>query len=133
MFLGVLSLVLAVVNAGWVLIAARRQVPAISEAPAQVQTNLSKYLIPRWFFMSSQLTYGLTLALGLYLLVMLPIKPYWIVAKLVLFVVMVSSVIKASRTQLTPKERVTGLVIADVAWIGIVALIATQPPGFFGG
>ena len=76
------------------------------------------------------MVYAVTLALGLVLLTQLPVIPVWIIAKLVLFVVLISAITKVAKTAQTKKQRLTGLLVADLAWISIVYLVLVQPGGF---
>lgn len=59
------------------------------------------------------------------------IFPHWLVAKVVLLIVAISATIKATRKSDTPAQTKMGLLIAMVAYAGIVILAIVKPLNLF--
>lgn len=57
--------------------------------------------------------------------------PHWVIAKVVLFVVAISSTIKATRANTLPNQAKMGMIIALIAYIGIVILAFLKPMNLF--
>lgn len=53
--------------------------------------------------------------------------PMWVMAKIVLLVVAISSTMKATRATATPVQAKAGMVIAMIAYVAIVVLALTKP------
>ena len=128
MTMGVISMLIALTTAIIVIMRAKN-LPAMGIEPTEL-AQTPKYLAPRGLIIGGHVVYAVTLALGLALLMQLPVIPVWILAKLVLFVVLISAITKVAKTVQTKKQRLTGLLVADLAWISIVYLVLVQPGGF---
>lgn len=57
--------------------------------------------------------------------------PHWVIAKVVLLVVAVSATIKATRATTPNNQAKAGMLIALVAYIGIVVLAISKPMNLF--
>ena len=55
----------------------------------------------------------------------------WVFAKIILLVAAISSSIKAFNAHATPGQRKTGILIAAIAYAGIVILAFTKPANLF--
>lgn len=128
MTMGVISMLIALTTAIIVIMRAKN-LPAQGIEPSEL-AQTPKYLAPRGLIIGGHVVYAVTLALGLVLLTQLPVIPVWIIAKLVLFVVLISAITKVAKTAQTKKQRLTGLLVADLAWISILYLVLVQPGGF---
>ena len=128
MMMGVISMLIALATAIIVIMRAKN-LPAQGIEPSEL-AQTPKYLAPRGLIIGGHVVYAVTLALGLVLLTQLPVIPVWIIAKLVLFVVLISAITKVAKTVQTKKQRLTGLLVADLAWISILYLVLVQPGGF---
>ena len=128
MMMGVISMLIALATAIIVIMRAEN-LPAKGIEPSEL-AQTPKYLAPRGLIIGGHVVYAVTLALGLVLLTQLPVIPVWILAKLVLFVVLISVITKVAKTVQTKKQRLTGLLVADLAWISILYLVLVQPGGF---
>lgn len=128
MMMGVISMLIALATAIIVIMRAKN-LPAQGIEPSEL-AQTPKYLAPRGLIIGGHVVYAVTLALGLVLLTQLPVIPVWILAKLVLFVVLISAITKVAKTVQTKKQRLTGLLVADLAWISILYLVLVQPGGF---
>lgn len=128
MMMGVISMLIALATAIIVIMRAKN-LPAKGIEPSEL-AQTPKYLAPRGLIIGGHVVYAVTLALGLVLLTQLPVIPVWILAKLVLFVVLISVITKVAKTVQTKKQRLTGLLVADLAWISILYLVLVQPGGF---
>jgi hypothetical protein len=128
MMMGVISMLIALATAIIVIMRAKN-LPAMGIEPTEL-AHTPKYLAPRGLIIGGHVVYAVTLALGLVLLMQLPVIPVWILAKMVLFVVMISAITKVAKTAQTKQQRLTGLLIADLAWISIIFLVVVQPGGF---
>ena len=128
MMMGVISMLIALATAIIVIMRAKNLPAQGIELSELAQTP--KYLAPRGLIIGGHVVYAVTLALGLVLLTQLPVIPVWIIAKLVLFVVLISAITKVAKTVQTKKQRLTGLLVADLAWISILYLVLVQPGGF---
>ena len=126
MMMGVISMLIALATAIIVIMRAKN-LPAQGIEPSEL-AQTPKYLAPRGLIIGGHVVYAVTLALGLVLLTQLPVIPVWILAKLVLFVVLISAITKVAKTVQTKKQRLTGLLVADLAWI--LYLVLVQPGGF---
>lgn len=83
---------------------------------------------------STHISYALILLSGTWLLMQLmsvnaPVQ--WVVAKIVLLIAAISASIKAFRVAATPAQTKAGILIAAVAYAGIVALAVSKPGNFF--
>lgn len=83
--------------------------------------------LPKAFTIGSHIVYTGVVAFGLALLIKLPVLPYWLLAKIVLFAVMMSASFKAFRASTTLAQRKTGLFVASVALAGLLMLVWLQP------
>lgn len=89
---------------------------------------------PKVIKISTHITYALILLSGAWLLMQLmsvnaPVQ--WVVAKIVLLIAAISASIKAFRATATPAQTKAGILIAAVAYAGIVALAVSKPGNFF--
>ena len=57
--------------------------------------------------------------------------PHWVIAKVILFIVAVSSTVKATRATTLPTQAKLGMFIALIAYVGIVILAFVQPTNLF--
>ena len=57
--------------------------------------------------------------------------PHWVLAKVILFVVAISANIKATRANALPNQAKAGMLIAWVAYVGIVMLAVAKPMNLF--
>ena len=57
--------------------------------------------------------------------------PHWLIAKIVLLVVAISATVKATRPTSTPNQAKMGMLIALIAYIGIVTLAFVKPLNLF--
>ena len=128
MLMGVISMLIALATAIIVILRAKN-LPAQGVSQSEL-AQTPKYLAPRGLIIGGHVVYAVTVALGLVLLLQLPVIPVWILAKIILFVVMISAVTKVARTAQTKQQRLTGLLVADLAWISIIYLVIVQPGGF---
>ena len=55
----------------------------------------------------------------------------WVFAKIILLVAALSASIKAFNDNATPSQRKTGILIAGIAYVGIVALAFSKPGNLF--
>ncbi|CAM4012681.1 SirB2 family protein [Psychrobacter arenosus] len=83
---------------------------------------------------STHITYALVILSGAWMLMQLmsvnaPIQ--WVVAKIVLLIAAISASIKAFKATATPSQTKAGILIAAVAYAGIVALAVSKPGNFF--
>ena len=71
------------------------------------------------------------IVLFIFILQALPGTQHWALAKLVLLIVAASATIKAQRHYTnTPSQAKAGLMIASVAYVGIIVLAITKPTLF---
>jgi hypothetical protein len=57
------------------------------------------------------------------------VYPHWLIAKMVLFVVAVSASTKAFKVTATREQFKRGVLVAAVAYAGIIGLIVVKPSG----
>lgn len=91
-------------------------------------------LAPRVVKIANHIVYALIIVSGAVMLMQLmnanaPIQ--WVFAKIILLVAAISSSIKAFNPNATSGQRKTGILIAAVAYIGIVILAFTKPANLF--
>ncbi|ERL56054.1 MULTISPECIES: SirB2 family protein [Psychrobacter] len=89
---------------------------------------------PRAVKIANHIVYALVIVSGAVMLMQLmsanaPVQ--WVFAKIILLVAAISSSIKAFNTHATPTQRKTGILIAAVAYIGIVILAFSKPENLF--
>ena len=91
-------------------------------------------LAPRAVKIANHIVYALIIVSGAVMLMQLmnanaPIQ--WVFAKIILLVAAISSSIKAFNPNATSGQRKTGILIAAVAYIGILILAFTKPANLF--
>lgn len=59
------------------------------------------------------------------------VVPHWLIAKIVLLVVAISATIKATRPISTPNQAKMGMLIAFIAYVGILTLAFVKPLNLF--
>jgi len=59
------------------------------------------------------------------------IVPHWLIAKMVLLIVAISATVKATRQTTTPNQAKIGMLIAFIAYIGILTLAFVKPLNLF--
>ena len=89
---------------------------------------------PRAVKIASHVIYALLIISGATMLMQLmganaPVQ--WVFAKIVLLIAAISSSVKAFNASATPVQRKTGILIATVAYIGIVILAFAKPANLF--
>lgn len=89
---------------------------------------------PRAIKIANHIIYALIIVSGAVMLMQLmnanaPIQ--WVFAKIILLIAAISSSIKAFNPHATPVQRKTGILIAAVAYIGIVILAFAKPANLF--
>lgn len=89
---------------------------------------------PRAVKIANHIVYALVIVSGAVMLMQLmsanaPVQ--WVFAKIILLVAAISSSIKAFNAHATPTQRKTGILIAAVAYIGIVILAFSKPGNLF--
>lgn len=89
---------------------------------------------PRVVKIATHIIYALLILSGAIMLMQLmsvnaPVQ--WVLAKIVLLIAAISSSIKAFKDHATPGQTKTGILIAAVAYIGIVILAFTKPDNLF--
>lgn len=89
---------------------------------------------PRAVKIATHVIYALVIVSGAVMLMQLmsanaPVQ--WVFAKIILLVAAISSSIKAFNNHATPTQRKTGILIAAVAYIGIVILAFAKPANLF--
>lgn len=91
-------------------------------------------LAPRAVKIANHIIYALIIVSGAVMLMQLmsanaPVQ--WVFAKIVLLIAAISASIKAFNPNATSGQRKTGILIAGVAYIGIVILALTKPENLF--
>ncbi|AMN50400.1 SirB2 family protein [Psychrobacter sp. P2G3] len=89
---------------------------------------------PRVVKIANHIVYALVILSGAMMLMQLmsanaPVQ--WVFAKIILLVAAISASIKAFNNHATPTQRKTGILIAAVAYIGIVILAFAKPANLF--
>jgi len=89
---------------------------------------------PRVVKIATHIIYAVLILSGAIMLMQLmsanaPVQ--WVLAKIILLVAAISSSVKAFNANATPVQRKTGILIAAVAYIGIVILAFTKPDNLF--
>ena len=89
---------------------------------------------PRVVKIATHIIYALLILSGAMMLMQLmganaPVQ--WVFAKIILLIAAISSSIKAFKVDATPVQRKTGILIAAVAYIGIVILAFAKPANLF--
>lgn len=89
---------------------------------------------PRVVKIATHIIYALLILSGAMMLMQLmganaPVQ--WVFAKIILLVAAISASIKAFNANATPVQRKTGIIIATVAYIGIVILAFAKPANLF--
>lgn len=59
------------------------------------------------------------------------IIPHWLIAKMVLLIVAISATVKATRQTATPNQAKIGMLIAFIAYMGILTLAFVKPLNLF--
>jgi uncharacterized membrane protein SirB2 len=92
--------------------------------------RLSSAGLERFFKIAPHIVYSVIVGCGLYLLLQLPqVYPHWLIAKMVLFVVAVSASTKAFKVTATREQFKRGVLVAAVAYAGMIGLIVVKPNG----
>ncbi|AMN68297.1 SirB2 family protein [Psychrobacter sp. P11G5] len=89
---------------------------------------------PRVVKIANHIVYALVILSGAMMLMQLlsanaPVQ--WVFAKIILLVTAISASIKAFNNHATPTQRKTGILIAAIAYIGIVILAFAKPANLF--
>lgn len=89
---------------------------------------------PRVVKIANHIVYALVILSGAVMLMQLmsanaPVQ--WVFAKIILLVAAISASIKAFNNHATPTQRKTGILIAAIAYIGIVILAFAKPANLF--
>ncbi|MES1963909.1 SirB2 family protein [Psychrobacter sp. AH5] len=89
---------------------------------------------PRPIKISSHILYALVIITGAWMLMQLmavnaPVQ--WVFAKIILLIAAISASIKAFNAQATASQSKVGIVIAGIAYIGIVILAYVKPDNLF--
>lgn len=89
---------------------------------------------PRAIKIGNHIVYALILVSGGWMLLQLlnvnaPVQ--WVIAKMILFVAAISASLKAFNPRATPSESKVGVLIAAIAYIGIVILAYVKPDNLF--
>lgn len=89
---------------------------------------------PRVVKIANHIVYALVILSGAMILMQLmsanaPVQ--WVFAKIILLVAAISASIKAFNNHATPTQRKTGILIAAIAYIGIVILAFAKPANLF--
>jgi len=89
---------------------------------------------PRVVKIANHIVYALVILSGAIMLMQLmsanaPVQ--WVFAKIILLVAAISASVKAFNNHATPIQRKTGILIAAVAYIGIVILAFAKPANLF--
>lgn len=89
---------------------------------------------PRVVKIATHIIYALLILSGAMMLMQLmganaPVQ--WVFAKIILLIAAISSSIKAFKVDATPVQRKTGILIAAIAYIGIVILAFAKPANLF--
>ncbi|WP_350656052.1 SirB2 family protein [Psychrobacter sp. S1-30-MNA-CIBAN-0213] len=89
---------------------------------------------PRVVKIANHIVYALVILSGAMMLMQLmsanaPVQ--WVFAKIILLVAAISASIKAFNNHATPTQRKTGILIAAIAYIGIVILAFAKPANLF--
>ena len=89
---------------------------------------------PRPIKIANHIVYALIIASGLWMLMQLvsvnaPVQ--WVFAKIILLVAAISASVKAFNNHATPSQSKIGILIAAIAYIGIVILAFTKPGNLF--
>lgn len=95
------------------------------------QTNVFQ---SKKLFISTHIIYTLLIISGIVTALPLfkfSIFPHWLIAKIVLLIVAISVTIKATRANNTPAQIKMGLLIAMVAYAGIITLAVAKPVNLF--
>ncbi len=87
---------------------------------------LSKGLT-KFFKIAPHIVYTVVLLAGIGLLLQLPIYPHWVFAKIILFLVAISSSVKAFRDTASVNEFKMGVLVASVAYAAILWLAIAKP------
>lgn len=89
---------------------------------------------PRVVKIANHIVYALVILTGAMMLMQLmsanaPVQ--WVFAKIILLVAAISASVKAFNNHATPVQRKTGILIAAIAYIGIVILAFAKPANLF--
>ena len=89
---------------------------------------------PRVVKIANHIVYALVILSGAMMLMQLmsanaPVQ--WVFAKIILLVAAISASIKAFNNHATPTQRKTGILIAAIAYIGIMILAFAKPANLF--
>lgn len=76
--------------------------------------------------------YAFIMLTGIAMAMVYPYIPHWLIAKIILFIVVISALTKASRMNSSPVQRKLGVFIAVIAYAGIVILVLVKPAGLWG-
>lgn len=101
-------------------------VKVLTNKPAQLPSKGAK--------IGSHILYTLLIITGV--LTLMPLikligVPHWVIAKVILLVVAISSTIKATRATTPAPQAKAGMLIALIAYIGIVTLAVVKPMNLF--
>lgn len=89
---------------------------------------------PRAIKIVNHIVYALILLSGGWMLMQLlavnaPVQ--WVIAKLVLFIAAISTSLKAFNIKATPAQSKMGILIATIAYVGIIVLAYVKPDNLF--
>lgn len=88
--------------------------------------------LERFFKIVPHIVYTVLLVAGLWMLFQLPgVYPYWLITKIVLFGVAVSASIKAFRVTASRQQQRGGIVLAALAYAGLLFMIIAKPGGVY--
>lgn len=83
--------------------------------------------LTKFFKIAPHIVYTVVVLAGVWMLLLLPIYPHWIFAKIVLFLVAISSSVKAFRDTASVNEFKMGVLVASVAYVAILWLAIAKP------
>lgn len=118
MVLGLLTVLLFVIQAGWLLMRQDRQLPARAQ---------------RFFRMMPHILYAVVIGLGIWLMVTMMrvgVNPLWVHPKIVLFLIAIVGTAIAMRPGASRGRQNLGLLIAGLCYIGILYSVIAKPLGY---
>ncbi len=89
--------------------------------------QLASVGLSKFFKIAPHIVYSVILLAGVWMLLLLPIYPHWILAKIVLFLVAISASVKAFRDTATASQFKTGVLVASIAYAAILWLAIAKP------
>lgn len=100
----------------------------------QVMLGKSGQVPNKGLKIATHIVYALLVIAGVITLMpLIPLvgMPHWVLAKVILFVVAISSTIKATRATTLPTQAKMGMIVALIDYIGIVILAFVKPMNLF--